>query len=62
MDEATFLGYLVIAAGTLIGFVTMVMKFVQPINELRIVIQKLNDTIDSLKNDNAQQNTKIDKL
>ena len=62
MDEATFLGYLVIAAGTLIGFVTMVMKFVQPINELRIVIQKLNDTIDSLKTDNEHQNTKIDKL
>ena len=61
MDEIQFLGYLVLALITLGSFVTVIMKFVQPINELRIVIQKLNDNIDSLKNDNAVQNKRIDR-
>ena len=61
MDEIQFLGYLVLALITLGSFVAVIMKFVQPINELRIVIQKLNDNIDSLKNDNAVQNKRIDR-
>lgn len=39
----------------------VVMKFVQPINDLRIVIQKLNDAIDTLTRDNQEQNNRINK-
>lgn len=61
MDEIQFLGYLIMAVITLGSFIAVIMKFVQPINELRVVIQKLNDNIDSLKNDNAVQNKRIDR-
>lgn len=61
MDELQFLGYLVSAIITLGAFVAVIIKFVQPINDLRVVIQKLNDNIDSLKKDNTQQNKRIDK-
>ena len=61
MDELQFIGYLVSAIITLGGFIAVVTKFTQPINDLRIVIQKLNDAIDSLKNDNLLQNRRIDK-
>ena len=69
MDTTQFLGYLVSAIITLGGFVAIIMKFVQPINDLRIVIQKLNDNIDSIKNQNetherriTQHGQEIDKL
>lgn len=61
MNEIEFLGYAITAVITLGGFIAVVTKFTQPINDLRIVIQKLNDTIESLKNDNALQNKRIDK-
>lgn len=61
MNETQFLGYLISAIITLGGFVAVIMKFVQPINDLRVVIQKLNDTIDTLKNDNANQNKQLEK-
>lgn len=61
MNELEFLGYAVTAIITLGGFIAVVTKFTQPINDLRIVIQKLNDTIETLKNDNAIQNTRIEK-
>lgn len=61
MDEIQFLGYLIMAVITLGSFIAVIMKFVQPINELRVVIQKLNDSIDSLRNDNAAQNKRIDR-
>ena len=61
MDEIQFLGYLIMAVITLGSFIAVIMKFVQPINELRVVIQKLNDNIDSLKKDNAAQNKRIDR-
>lgn len=61
MDELQFLGYLISAIITLAGFVAVIVKFIQPINDLRIVIQKLNDTIDAMKNDNLQQNKRLDK-
>lgn len=61
MDNIQFLGYLISAIITLGGFVAVIMKFIQPINDLRVVIQKLNDTIDALKNDNLIQNKRIDK-
>lgn len=61
MGEMEFLGYLVCSLVTLGGFIAVIMKFVQPINDLRVVIQKLNDNIDALKNDNTQQNKRIEK-
>lgn len=61
MNDIQFLGYLVSAIITLGGFIAVIMKFIQPINDLRLVIQKLNDTIEALKNDNLTQNKRIDK-
>ena len=61
MDEIQFLGYLIMALITLGSFIAVIMKFVQPINELRVVIQKLNNNINSLKKDNADQNKRIDR-
>lgn len=61
MDDIKFLGYLISAVITLGGFVAVIMKFIQPINDLRVVIQKLNDAIDAMKNDNLTQNKRIEK-
>lgn len=61
MDETQFLGYLVMAIITLGGFVAVIMKFVQPINDLRVVIQKLNDSIDSITKNSERQTKRIDK-
>lgn len=61
MGEIEFLGYLVTSVITLGAFVGVVIKFTQPITELRVVIQKLNDAIDTLTRDNAEQNNRIKK-
>lgn len=61
MDEMKFLGYAVTAIITLGGFIAVIQKFTQPLNELRIVIQKLNDNIDTLKSDNATQSRRLDR-
>jgi hypothetical protein len=60
MEETQFLGYLVIAIITLGGFLTVIQKFTQPINDLKVVIQELRDCISSLKTDNANQNKRLD--
>jgi chromosome segregation ATPase len=59
MDEMQFMGYLVSAIITLGGFIAIIMKFVQPINDLRVVIQKLNDNIDAIKNQNETHEMRI---
>lgn len=61
MNEMQFLGYLISAIITLGGFIAIIMKFTQPINDLRVVIQKLNDIIDTLKLNSDQQAKKIEK-
>lgn len=61
MEETQFLGYLVMAVITLGGFVAIIMKFIQPINDLRVVIQKLNDSIDAITKNNERQTKRIDK-
>ena len=61
MGEEQFLGYLITGIITLGGFVAVIMKFIQPINDPRVVIQKLNDTIDTLKSDNASQSKRLDR-
>ena len=60
-EEALIIGYAVLALITLGSFITLVLKFTQPINELRVVIQKLNDNIDSLKSDNENHDKRIEK-
>lgn len=61
MDEYQFLGYLVTAIITLGGFIAVITKFTQPINDLRVVIQKLNDSIDTLKNTDNQHTKQIEQ-
>ena len=61
MEETQFLGYLVMAIITLGGFLTVIQKFTQPINDLKVVIQELRDCISSLKTDNANQNKRLDE-
>ncbi len=61
MDETQFLGYLVMAIITLGGFVAVIMRITQPINDLRIVVQELKDCIKTLKSDNDIQNRRIDE-
>ena len=60
-EEALLIGYAVLAIITLGSFVGLVLKFTQPINELRVVIQKLNDNIDTLKSDNTNHSKRLDK-
>ena len=48
MDDVVLIGYAVTAIVVLGGFIGVIMKFTQPINDLRVVIQKLNDKIDSI--------------
>ena len=61
MDEAQFLGYLVMAVITLGGFIAVIQKITQPINDLRVVVQELKDCIKALKDDNTLQNTRINR-
>ena len=61
MEDATFLGYVVMAVITLGSFITVVSKFTQPINELKVVIQELRDCIGTLRSDNDVQNRKLEK-
>ena len=49
MDQAQIIGYVIMAILELAAFVAVIVKFTQPINELRIVIQKLNDNFESMK-------------
>lgn len=61
MKNPEFIGYLVSAVITLGAFVTLIMKFTKPMNDLLVAIQKLNDSIDAIKNDNSVQNVRITK-
>lgn len=55
------IGYVVVAIVTLGGFIALMQKITQPINDLRIVIQELRDCINALKSDNTTQNKRLDK-
>jgi hypothetical protein len=61
MNEALVIGYLVLAVITLGAFVAVIMKFVQPINELRIVVQKLLDRLESTEKNDAVRDERIKK-
>lgn len=61
MEQAQLIGYGVIALSTILGFIVTVLKFIQPINELRIVIQELKDCINNIIKDNAKHTERLDK-
>ena len=61
MEEIEVLGYAVTVIITLGAFIAVIQKFTQPINDLKVVIQKLNDNIDSLKSDNVSHSRRLDK-
>ena len=61
MDEMQFLGYAISAIITLGGFIAVIQKFTQPINDLRVLIQKLTDQFDMLTTNNANQEKKLEK-
>ena len=61
MEELQFLGEAIKTIITLGAFIAVIVKFIQPINELRIVIQKLNDNIDSIKRDNEDHEKRISR-
>lgn len=61
MDEYQILGYIIISLITIGSFIGVITKFTQPINDLRVVIQKLNDNIDAMKLDNENQAKRIDE-
>ena len=56
-----FLGMVISSLITLGAFIAVIQKFTQPINDLKVVIQKLNDKIDSLTADDQNQNRRLDK-
>lgn len=61
MNEMQFLGMLVTALITLGGFIAVIVKFTQPINDLRLLIQKLDDTITNLMKDGERREERIKK-
>lgn len=61
MNEAQFVGNVVLTVITLGSFVAVINKFTQPINELKIVIEKLNSCIEHIKEDEAIQNKRLEK-
>ena len=61
MDEMQFLGMLVMAIITLGGFVAVITKFTQPLNEVRVAIQKLIDRLDSMKEADDKRDKAIAK-
>lgn len=60
MDEVQFLGSLIPALSVLGGFIAVIVKINQPINDLRVIVQELRDCIASLKCDNTTQNRRLD--
>lgn len=65
MEQAQAIGYFVIAGGAVISFVISVNKisdkFTGPLNELKIAIQKLNDSIEHLLKDSEVLKDRIAK-
>lgn len=60
MEELQIVGLLVAGLVTIGGFIAVILKFVQPINELRVMIQKLIDTLETLTKDNSEHGKRLD--
>lgn len=61
MDEMQFLGNVITSVITIGGFVAVIMRLIQPINELRLSIQRLNDHFDMIKTNTENHNKRIEK-
>jgi hypothetical protein len=61
MNEMQILGYVITALITLGSFIAIIMKFIQPVNELRIMIQKLNDAIDNFVKEGVRRDHRLDQ-
>lgn len=61
MDEMQLIGLAVTAVITLGGFIAVIMKFTQPINDLKLAIQKLNDYLDAIKNVSDSHEKRLDR-
>lgn len=61
LNELQMVGLIIAAVVILGGFIGLIIKFIQPINELRIVIQKLIDTIDNMKSNDEARDKRLDK-
>lgn len=60
MDANQFLGYLITGIITLGGFVAIVWKFTQPINDLKIVIQELKDTLNAMRENDKRRDATLE--
>ena len=60
MDPNQFLGYLISGIITLGGFVAIVWKFTQPINDLKIVIQELKDTLNAMRESDKRRDETLE--
>jgi len=61
VDEMQLIGLAVTAVITLGGFIAVIMKFTQPINDLKLAIQKLNDYLDAIKNVSDSHEKRLNK-
>lgn len=61
MDQATFIGYLVLAIITIGSFGVIIIKLTAPINDLKLVIQELKDCVNAMKETSNMQLKRIDK-
>lgn len=61
MNEMEVLGMVLTAIITIAGLVSLIVSFIKPINELRVVIQKLNDSIDAIRNDHDIYERRLNK-
>lgn len=62
MGETEFLGYLVMSVVTLGGFIGVIHKMTQPVNDLKVVIQELKDCVKALRDQNATHTKQLETL
>lgn len=61
MNELEIVGLLVGGVVVLGSFIAIILKFMQPINELRVAIQKLIDKLESLTSAKAEHDKRLDE-
>lgn len=61
MDATLFLGYLVGGLAAIGALFALAMRVVQPMNDLRVVIQKLVDKFDTLEKTNEKHDRALEK-
>lgn len=65
MDYYAVVGMMVVGLGVVLGVIayvgSMISKFTQPLNDLKIAIQTLNSTITSILNDIKRQDERLKK-